>query len=202
MGKRQEAAMETRQKIIEAMRTLLQEKAASDINIEEITQRAGVAKGSFYTHFKRKEDVISVIAMECYNTVKESVFRSDAGICEQISAYLRGSAQIIARNTLQIAQNWMKSVAAPLPDEQGGMEKYRYDYDNLMEMLRRAVQSGELQSDTPCDMLVQNIMNSYYGAVAVWCITSGEADLIRGIEDFCTLGLRAILRPYLTKEDA
>lgn len=53
MCKRQDAALETQQKIIEVMRALLQEKNANEINIEEITQCAGVAKGSLYTHFRR-----------------------------------------------------------------------------------------------------------------------------------------------------
>lgn len=200
MGKRQDAALETRQKIIQAVRDLLQEKNANGINIEEITQRAGVAKGSFYTHFKRKEDVISVIAMDCYNTIRESVLRSNTEVCEQIGGYLLESAKVIERTTLQIAQNWMKSVTAPLPGETGGIEKYRFDTDNLLEMLHRAVQSGELRPDTPCERLVQSIMNSYYGAVAIWCITSGEADLIQNIGNFCEQGLPALLKPYETKE--
>ena len=54
MGKRQEAALETRQKIVDAVRALLRQRRADEINIEDITQRAGVAKGTFYTHFKRK----------------------------------------------------------------------------------------------------------------------------------------------------
>ena len=44
MGKRQKAALETRQKLIDAMRSLLQEKEAETIGIEEITARAGVAR--------------------------------------------------------------------------------------------------------------------------------------------------------------
>lgn len=201
MGKRQEAALETRQKIIEAMRALLQEKAASDINIEEITQRAGVAKGSFYTHFKRKEDVISVIAMDCYNMARDSAFRSNAGIREQISGYLRDSGKIIAANTLQIAQNWMKSVTAPLPGETGGLEKYNFDYDNLLEMLRRAARSGELRADTPCEQLAQSVINSYYGAVAIWCITDGETDLAQNIDRYCAHDLNQLLEQYKHTEE-
>ena len=201
MGKRRDAALETRQKIIQAVRDLLQEKNANDINIEEITQRAGVAKGSFYTHFKRKEDVISVVAMDCYNTIRESVLRSSGEVCKQIGGYLLESAKVIERTTLQIAQNWMKSVAAPLPGETGGMEKYHFDMDNLLEMLHRAVQSGQLRTDTPCEQLAQSIMNSYYGAVAIWCITSGEADLIQNIGNFCAQGLPVLLRTHETKEE-
>ena len=165
MGKRQEAALETRQKLIDAMRNLLQEKEADSIGIEEITVRAGVAKGTFYTYFKRKEDVISVIAMECCQVVRENALQFSGGAYEQLCSYLRDSAKIIKKNTLQIAQNWIKSVAAPLPGEQGGIDKYRFDYDNIMEMIKRAIECGELRPDAPCVLMARSIMNSYYGAV-------------------------------------
>ena len=82
MGKRQEAALEMRQKLIDVTAALLQERRADEINIEAITARANVAKGTFYTHFKRKEDVISVIAMDCYNVVWDEIVRSESGTCE------------------------------------------------------------------------------------------------------------------------
>lgn len=196
MGKRQEAALETRQKLIDAMRELLQEKEADNIGIEEITVRAGVAKGTFYTYFKCKEDIISVIAMDCYNMVKEAAFNFSGGIYEQLCSYFRDSAKIIKKNTLQIAQNWMKSVAAPLPDEHGGADKYRFDYDNISQMLKKAIQGGELRETTPCGIVSQSIMNSYYGAVLSWCITKGETELIENIENYCVHELKLLIENY------
>lgn len=201
MGKRQEAALETRQKLIDAMRDLLQEKAADKIGIEEITVKAGVAKGTFYTYFKRKEDVISVIAMECYQIVKENALQFSGGVYEQLCSYLRDSAQIIKKNTLQIAQNWMKSVAAPLPGEQGGIDKYRFDHDNIMEMVKNAAGRGELREDAPCALIAGNIMNSYYGAVISWCITKGEAELVESIEDYCIHELNLLIDNYRNKQE-
>lgn len=200
MGKRQEAALETRQKLIDAMRELLQEKEADRIGIEEVTIRAGVAKGTFYTYFKRKEDVISVIAMECYQVVRKNALQFSGGVYEQLCRYLRDSAKIIKKNTLQIAQNWIKSVAAPLPEEQGGIDKYRFDYDNIMEMVKRAVERGELRSDTPCALMTRNIMNSYYGAVLSWCITKGETDLIENIDNYCLHELKLLIENHKNKE--
>ena len=200
MGKRQEAALETRQKLIDAMRELLQEKEADRIGIEEITIRAGVAKGTFYTYFKRKEDVISVIAMECYQVVRENALQFSGGVYKQLCSYLRDSAKIIKKNTLQIAQNWIKSVAAPLPEEQGGIDKYRFDYDNIIEMVKRAVECGELQPDAPCALMTRNIMNSYYGAVLSWCITKGETELIENIENYCVHELKLLIENYKSQE--
>lgn len=197
MGKRQEAALLTRQNIIDAMRTLLEEKSADCISIEDITTKASVAKGSFYTYFKRKEDVISVIALEQYDVIKEMIMHSTDSVYEQLSLYLKYSAEIIEKNTLQIAQNWMKSVTAPLPSETTGIEKYNYDRDNMKAVLQKAIEKNEMTADTPINELTECIMNIYYGAVASWCITQGTVKLAESINHFCDFALKEILKNYL-----
>lgn len=196
MGKRQEAALETRQKIVDAVRALLRQRRADEINIEDITQRAGVAKGTFYTHFKRKEDVISVLAMECYTLLLDDVLSSAAGTFAKLRRYLVHSARIIEKNTLQIAQNWAKSVAAPIAGELCGVEKYNFDRENILNLLKSGAASGELLPDTPCEALADGIMEGYYGAVFVWCLTSGETPLERALESFCETILQPILARY------
>lgn len=196
MGKRKKAALETREKIIDAMKLLLQEKSADSINIEDVTIRAGIAKGSFYTHFRRKEDVISAIAMERYGMIKENVLRATGGVYEQLCGYLKNSADVIAGNTLQIAQNWMRSVVAPMDGEHTGMEKYRFDYSNITEILGHAVKMGELKEDTPIDIITEQIINYEFGAVVSWCITEGEREVEESMEHFCGYGLKEMLEHY------
>ena len=196
MGKRQEAALETRQKIVDAVRALLRQRRADEINIEDITQRAGVAKGTFYTHFKRKEDVISVIAMQCYAVMWDETMRRGGSAYEKLALYLNNSARIIEKNTLQIAQNWVKSVAAPIAGELCGVEKYNFDRRNIASILEGGVSRGELLPDTPCEALADSIMEGYYGAVFVWCLTSGETPLERALESFCETILQPILARY------
>lgn len=195
MGKRQEAALLTRKRIIDAMKALLNEKRADTINIEDITTKAGVAKGSFYTYFKRKEDVISVIAFEQYDNMKEIIMNSTDNVYQRLCTYLKGSAQIIESNTLQIAQNWMKSVTAPLPSEENGIRKYTYDRENIHTIFNEALNKKELSADTPVELLTEYIMNVYYGAVANWCIT-GTVTLIESINHFCDIPLKTILEHY------
>ena len=199
MGKRQEAALETRQKIVDATATLLQEKKADAINIEDITQQAGVAKGTFYTHFKRKEDVISVIAMQCYAVMWDETMRRGGSAYEKLALYLNNSARIIEKNTLQIAQNWVKSVAAPLAGELCGVEKYNFDRRNIASILEGGVSRGELLPDTPCERLTDGIIDGYYGAVFVWCLTAGERALAAAIEQFCCGFVRPLLAQHQTE---
>lgn len=196
MGKRQEAALETKRKITAAVNDLLLEKALSEISIEEITTKAGVAKGSFYTYFKRKEDAACCSALDKYASVKRDALNAEDGIYQNLCTYLEGSAKIIEKYTLQTAQAWMKSVTDPADGDCRGVEKYAFDRDNILELLDNAVGRGELSKETPTAVLTESIMNSYYGAVAVWCITSGEVDLLESIGHFCAYDLKTIIELY------
>lgn len=194
MGKRQDAACETRRRIVEAAKALLDEKPAVCINIEEITTKAGVAKGSFYTYFKRKEDLVSEIAMADYSALSELVIHRSADVYEQLCIYLKESAVLIEKSTLQMAQQWMKSVVSPLPAEQSGIRKYSFDCQSISDILSAAVTAGSLKKETPVRTLAEIIVNAYYGIVAAWCInTGGEGELISGMEQFCSLMLKAVI---------
>ncbi|MBS6115695.1 TetR/AcrR family transcriptional regulator [Thomasclavelia spiroformis] len=197
MGKRQEAALQTRKKIIEVVKELLEEKKAEDINIEDITKRAHIAKGSFYTHFKRKEDVISEVALLEYDVVKDFVFQSSDNVYQQICSYLKKSVEIIEKNTLQVAQQWIKSVSAPLEEENSGVRKYQFDKENILNLLIQAQERHELNESMPVEVITEMIMDNYYGAVVTWCINKGkERTLVESIEHYCLYGLKPIIDIY------
>ena len=51
MNNRQLAALETKRKLMEAAQKLICEKGLNDTSVEQITETAGVSKGTFYTYF-------------------------------------------------------------------------------------------------------------------------------------------------------
>ncbi|HTX73095.1 MAG TPA: TetR/AcrR family transcriptional regulator [Rectinemataceae bacterium] len=55
---RQRRAQETRKRLLESAIALFQQKGFDAVSIDEITQAAGTSKGSFYTHFNTKSDII------------------------------------------------------------------------------------------------------------------------------------------------
>lgn len=76
MTKRQKQAQETKRRLYEAATALIQAKGFSDINIKDITDLAGVSKGTFYTHFKSKEDLILTYSRGRTNSLKRFTERS------------------------------------------------------------------------------------------------------------------------------
>ena len=55
---RQRQAIETKEKIYNAAISVINEKGYCNASIQEITEAAAVAKGSFYTYFHSKEDLV------------------------------------------------------------------------------------------------------------------------------------------------
>jgi len=193
MGKRQIAAQETRRRLIAAAEKLIGEKGFETVGVQDIADEAGVAKGSFYTYFKRKEDVVAEIARSKFAAVEERA-KTAGDVCEQISSFLLESMQYIVDTGLNICQQWLKNVVEP--EDVQGKGKLSYDTGVIRDVLSKAVERGELREDTPVETLAESVATAYYGAVAVWAITDGAADPMKRIGDYCAGALRAVLKEY------
>lgn len=194
MGKRQVAAMQTRLKVIAAAEKLIAERGFESVTVDDIAAEAGVAKGTFYTYFKRKEDVVWEIAGPNFASLQERAKASDGDVVEKLDAYLTESMKLIVETGLKIAQQWIKTVVDPSdPDGKG---KLIYDLGVIREFLELAVESGELTDDTPVDQLHQWIAAEYYGIVLNWCILDGAIDPTELLSDYCKVQLSHSLACY------
>ena len=52
INKRKEQSLKTRQKILDIASKLVAKKGLDNLNVEDITEACGVAKGTFYIYFK------------------------------------------------------------------------------------------------------------------------------------------------------
>ena len=77
---RQARAVETRKKIIQAAKVLIAAKGFADTSIEDIAKQAGVSTGSFYTYFKKKEDVVEALNQTDFYRLAEIVNAGPAAV--------------------------------------------------------------------------------------------------------------------------
>ena len=59
LSKQQQKSKETKSRIFRAAKTILQQKGYEALSIKNIYEEAGVSNGSFYHHFKTKDDLLS-----------------------------------------------------------------------------------------------------------------------------------------------
>lgn len=59
LSKQQRISKETKERIFQAAKRILQKSGYEELSIKNICEEAGVSNGSFYHHFKTKDDLLS-----------------------------------------------------------------------------------------------------------------------------------------------
>ena len=199
MTNRQLAAQETRKKIIEAAKILIAEKGFDNTSIDDIAKKAGVSTGSFYTYFKKKEDVVEELSKTDFYRLEEIVNgMEDKDIIERLKFYCKGFLGDIEETGIEICRQWVRNNLSPsnmlLRGEK--ITKYRYDYRAMRSVMSEAVRRGELKGDFPVDDIALFINAQLYGLMVVWCMTDGEVKGSEKTDALCDTVFKAALMPY------
>ena len=169
----------TMRKILDAARDEFGEKGFSDSSIVGITQRAGVALGTFYTYFESKETLFQALVRDMSAQVRDNVGPALVGSTDGLDGERRALAAFLdfVRDHRDIYR---------IIDESEFVEPaaYREHYETtgirIAARLRAARETGEIGSDfsdEDLDILAWGMMgaNVFLGLrFAVWDDRQGE----------------------------
>lgn len=186
LTKRQMKALETRERIIEASRKLITEKGFDNVSMEDIALEAGVSKGSFYTYFSHKEDIIRELNKNDFLKLAEKTIVMDTSLGNRLEFYCTEFLTAIERSGMEICRQWIRNNISPMGMEEiGNRTKYDYDLDAMLKILRDAVDRRELSDDAPIEKIAVQINAHLYGLMTVWCMSDGQVLGSRDVKDFC-----------------
>ncbi len=174
MGKRQEAAKQTRENIVLAAKRLHERKGLAGVSVDDIVAEAGVSKGTFYVYFERREDIAYEIAFRDMGAVAESLKNKSGTAAEKVAEFLAESARFIEEGGLELCKQWMKGAVCPAGSDGRGIAKLKLDRDFIYETLAAAEKDGGPSGTLPAEQLADMITAEYYGAVTLWCMTDGR----------------------------
>ncbi len=198
MTNRQLAAMETKKKLIETAKNIICKKGLINTSIEEITKACGVSNGTFYTYFKRKEDIVFALGNYMFQKLYEQAIEYNAGIKERLVFYMTSFAEYIEKSSLKLCQEWVRNAVDPdiSPD---GKTKLSADITAISGLLQNSIQNGELKEDTPVELLTETLTDILYGQMLCWDISGGTYSYKERTEKFCEKILGSIIEQYLKK---
>ncbi len=135
----------TKRTIFECAMKLFAEKGYEATSVEEITAVSGIAKGTLYYHFEKKEDILNILLEEGMNLLKNSIeikTKNCTTAIEKIKAVILVQIKVTVKyeNFLNIVfrQMWGK-------DEKGiKCKNYVYEYIKVLEdIIEQGIKSGE-----------------------------------------------------------
>jgi AcrR family transcriptional regulator len=136
----------TLRKILDAAAVEFGERGFHEAGITHITQRAGVALGTFYTYFDSKEAVFRALVRYFSDQVREGAGRALSGAPDQLTAEHRGLEWFLgfARDHKEIYRIIDQAEFVD-PDV------FRYHYESTVDRIRKrleaAAERGEVRSD-------------------------------------------------------
>ena len=198
MNNRQLAALETKNKLLNAAKEIICEKGLVNTSVAEITKACGVANGTFYTYFKRKEDIIFALSSQMYQEIFEKAQAYKGTIMERLVFFMINFSGYIEKSSLKLCQEWIRNTVDPdLVENPVDKSKLSFDIDSAKKILKQGIESGELKQDTPVDILSHTLMDILYGQMLCWDMSGGKHSLEARTKEFCDLFLDAIMKPYL-----
>ena len=154
MSKR--AARNTRSRIVSAAWELFYENGYDDTTVDDIVERSGTSKGSFYHYFAGKDALLSSLSTLFDEKYQELVPNMDPGL----SAF----DQLIYLNLVTTSEKHL-------------MDQSRYYFRILRKICTDGQRSGQLRQDISINEMVRTYALQERALLYDWCICGGNYSL-------------------------
>jgi len=166
----------TRHRIIESAIELFEEQGYESTTVQQIANRAKVAKGTFFNYFASKEDMI----LELQGFILMNEIESKREVAGSIVGGLRDSLLGYARNfpmtpsvTRAVLQGTYGKPRLGLAQSERSREFLAY----LTPILTEGQERGEIRRDVSAECIARMAVQCYYGVLMLWVLEQEQASL-------------------------
>lgn len=176
LSKQQLKSKETKAKIFRAAKHILQKQGYEQLSIKNICEEAGVSNGSFYHHFKTKDDLLS------YYIEEQPSINPDLLDMPQNAAEAKAAIIQVYLNYVHYCQElgveFMSNYYTPKNQSLNPLIRTERPYPivTVHNYLKKAIDADIIKPDRDLEDITTDIRMIVIGNVFEWCLKSGEAD--------------------------
>ncbi|MGG7142008.1 TetR/AcrR family transcriptional regulator [Clostridium nigeriense] len=141
----------TKRAIFESAIKVFSSSGYTGATMDEVVERAGVAKGSLYYHFKSKEELFIFIIKEGINLINEEVNKAISGI-DNPYEIIKESLKVLLKYVYE-NKDLFKVIISQLWGTKGRndllREKIKVLIDNSTEKFRAGIREGFIDNEDP-----------------------------------------------------
>lgn len=176
LTKQQQKSKETKARIFKAAKSILQKKGYEQLSIKNICEEAGVSNGSFYHHFKTKDDLLS------YYIEEQPGINPDILDLPHNKAEAKEAIVDVYLNYVEYCRDLGVDFMANYytPKNQSLNPQIRterpYPIVTVEKYLKKAMDAHVFEISRPLEQVTTDIRMIVIGNVFEWCLKSGNAD--------------------------
>ncbi|WP_025849476.1 TetR/AcrR family transcriptional regulator [Paenibacillus ehimensis] len=148
---------------------LFKEKGFDNVTVEEITQACGIAKGTFYNYFPKKEAVLLHLAVSQLESVHESIQRNKniPGLKQQLLHLFSNLFHQYAEqpDMVRLVVSEMMRADMFIDAEMRIVEKFR---QALAALLEDAKDKGQLTTQAASEDIAAVLTGVYFNSLLIW----------------------------------
>lgn len=171
LNRRQAAKVRTRQKVLDAARTLFAERGYEPATIRDIARGAGMSTGAVFANFQDKAELFEAVLAEDLAKLAGSLQAAAAAetsvrgrLVAALTAAYHGTLEQLPLVQAVIARSWFQPVAA----EMRARGAIRPVIGVITESLQAGLREGELRQDADVmllsDLVYAAFLSNYRGA--------------------------------------
>lgn len=172
-------ARNTRSKIVSAAWELFYENGYDDTTVDDIVERSGTSKGSFYHYFAGKDALLSSLSTlfdEKYEALTETL-PPDMDSFETL-IYLNHELFFMIENSVSLELlARLLSTQLVTSSEKHLMDQSRYYFRLLRKICTQGQQAGQLRGDISVNEMVRTYALQERALLYDWCICGGNYSL-------------------------
>lgn len=176
LSRQQQKSKETKEKIFQAAKRILQKKGYEELSIKNICEEAGVSNGSFYHHFRTKDDLLSYY-IEDQPTINPDLLElpeNAAGVREGIIQVYLNYVKYCRELGVEFMSGYYdtknQALNAAIRTERP------YPIVTVQTYVEKAIAAGIVSLNVKIEEFTTDIRMIVIGNVFEWCLRNGEAD--------------------------
>lgn len=176
LTKQQKKSKETKERIFRAAKVILQKEGYERLSIKNICEEAGVSNGSFYHHFKTKDDLLSYYIEEqpgINPDLLDLPKNADEARIAIIHVYLNYVAYCRDLGVAFVSGYYNTKNQALNPETR---TERNYPIITVQNYVEKAVEAGIISLNLPIEEFTTDIRMIVIGNVFEWCLRSETVD--------------------------
>ena len=176
LGKQQQKSKETKERIFRAAKHILQKKGYEELSIKNICEEAGVSNGSFYHHFKTKDDLLSYYIEE-QPSINPDLLDIPNSVEEAKIAVIRVYLNYV-EYCEELGVEFMTGYYDPKNQALNPVSRTERPYPivTVQNYIERAIVAGVVHLNVELEEFTTDIRMIVIGNVFEWCLREGNAD--------------------------
>jgi AcrR family transcriptional regulator len=177
MSTREEKKKKTKRAILDSAISLFNEKGYDNTSIEQISQKAGVGKGTIYSYFNSKKSIIKGFCeyeLEKIHHQLVAQSNEDSSVLDQMLIIFMTEFDHVTQNP-EFGRLYLRETLFPDDEGRNGAADFDEKYfEILFPILERGQQRGELREDVEHLFLCAHFYSLYIIVISAWY--SGRLD--------------------------